>query len=168
MNFFKGIFKKRDPFRRLELRIPKGDFYRTELLCSFITKEIGEDFYIEHFLMSLYLDFVKKSVKSYNIREIYKVLKEEYRKSEKKLRIVKGDTVEDVILYKEDYKYIEIIMEYESIRPGELILLEIYEIYGFRVSFEELLEKIWLKFICDYKDAKKSYASLIKIIENVV
>ncbi|MGL4850691.1 MAG: hypothetical protein ACRC28_17500 [Clostridium sp.] len=168
MDLLRRIFRGRKYNRKLELRIPKGDFYRTELLCSYITKELDEEFYIEHFLMSLYLDFVKNVVKSYNIKEIYKMLKNNYKKTEKTLRLVKGNSVEDVVIYKEEYKYIEIIMENDSIRQGELILLEVYEAYRIKISFEELLEKIWLKFISEYKNEKKSYTSLIKIIENVI
>lgn len=164
-----GIFKN-EKEKELVLNIPKSDFYRTELLCKYIEEDIEDSFCIEHFLMCLYLDFIRDCVTKYNLNKVYSLLSKDFKNRDKKIRLSNGSRDVEVTVKREICTKVNIVMEKESMLKGELILLEMKEEFGFKLSFEELLEKLWLDFIRSYKskNSKVTYESLIKIIERVV
>ncbi|WP_297636925.1 hypothetical protein [uncultured Clostridium sp.] len=173
MGVLKSVLEKifyNEKEKELTLNIPKKDFYRTELLCKCIEDDIEDDFLIEHFLMCLYLDFIRDCIKVYNLEKVYKILKEDYKNRDKKICISNGSKNVEVILEREKCIRLNITMEKKSMVKGELILMELKEEFGIEISFEELLEKLWIGFIREYKskNSKITYNYLIKIIERIV
>lgn len=148
------------------LQIPNSTLYRTELICRYISDETEDSFELENFLMLLYMDFIKNSIKNYNPEKVFQKLRKIYYDSD--TLIISNGT--------ESYSFdrtninlcnITISMSKKDIEKGQLILDEIYELYRYRFSFPKLLESLWLNFIDDYKtgDNKKAYQSIIDLLK---
>lgn len=149
-----------------EINIPMNVFHRTELICNYIKIEKGYDFGVENFLMLLYLDFIRQSVKSYNPKKIYKQITTEYYEK-KSFLIAAGEEAYEVT--KTNYKpcKLDIYIDKENMLAGKLILDELYDLYRVRISFNRLLESLWIGFIESYKKGEnnKAYTTIVKLLK---
>lgn len=160
--FFEDIFAEEEvPYVYIE--IPKDVLYRTELMCEYISSEEDSQFGMNEFIKILYLDFIRECVEHYNPKNVLKRLTTVYYDSGE---IVLSNGTEECIVkrLRENVSRIRIEFDGSDIDKGNLILKEIYELYGYRVSFGKMIEQIWLGFINDYKtgDNKKAFADLMK------
>lgn len=149
-----------------DIEIPSNILHRTELICNYIKKEKGYDFEIENFLMLLYLDFVRQSVVNYNPEKVYKELTKEYYRRET-MTLSTGDEIIEIERSDIDFVTLEITIEREDVDQGMLILEELYDLYKIRISFNRLLESLWIGFIESYKrgENKRAYASIVKLLK---
>lgn len=167
-NLIEKVFAvESDP--EFELCIPNNILHRTELICEYIKTEKGYDFEVEGFLMLLYLDFIKNCIKSYNPRKVFKQLTEEYYQDQY-LTAVNCGVSEIIPIVKYSKTNLVISMAEEDVRKGQLILDELYDLYGYRISFSKLLENLWIGFIEDYKtgENKRAYYSIVKILKECI
>lgn len=163
-----NLFQSTDTVEQptFDIQIPANILHRTELICNYIKKEKGYDFEIENFLMLLYLDFVRQSIVNYNPERVYKQLtKEYYQRDVMKLSI--GDEIFEIERTDIDFKTLEITIAEEDVEQGMLILEELYDLYKIRISFNRLLESLWIGFVESYKrgENKRAYASIVKLLK---
>lgn len=151
----------------LRLMIPTNIVNRTEMICEYISDEIGMHFRVEDFIMVIYLDFIKNSIKKYDPMRIYHEISESYGYNDK-IKIVCGN---------ETYEYdklacgrtdIVITMDKKEARKGQLLLKEIGELYGRKISLDLMISTLWINFIERYKrgDTEKSLKSILKILKS--
>ncbi|MGL4772232.1 MAG: hypothetical protein ACRC2K_01590 [Clostridium sp.] len=150
-----------------DISIPNNVLHRTELICKFISSEKGYDFEIENFLMLLYLDFIKNSIKSYNPKKIYTQLTTKYYEN-RTIILESGDECFQVNIKDTSFSTLEISMDREDVSKGQLILDELYDLYNIRISFNRLLEALWIGFIEGYKrgDNNKAFKTIASLLEN--
>lgn len=152
-----------------DVSIPTNVFHRTELICRYIRKEKGYDFHVENLLMLLYLDFIKQSIKSYNPKKVYKLLTTDYYER-RSMVLTFGDEVYEIEKYETDYLTLEITIAKEDAEEGQLILDELYDLFKVRVSFNRLLESLWIGFIESYKRGENSraYSSIVNLLKECI
>ncbi|MGL5149927.1 MAG: hypothetical protein ACRC7N_05045 [Clostridium sp.] len=150
-----------------EITLPNNVLHRTELICNYISSEYGHDFSLDNFLMLLYLDFIKSSITNYNPKKIYAKLTTEYYKK-KTLILESGDEKYEVVLNGDDFTTLTISIEEEDKEKGMLILEELYDLYRIRISFNRLLEALWIDFIEGYKKGEntKAFKTIVNLLEN--
>lgn len=151
------------------ITIPSDMFYRTELICSYISEQLDESFGIEEFMMLLYNDFIRDCIINYNPARTYKMLSKEYNIEDKIQISINGEKAV-FNANKTDYKEIDLIIDKEEKSKGDLILRELHGLYGLHISFDEMVSKIWISFIEDYKTGtnKRAYHDLMKILRNII
>lgn len=157
--------KEYDP--EFTLSIPNSIVHRTKLICSYIKSEHGYDFELENFLMLLYLDFIKNSIRNYNPKKLFNDLSKNYYEDDY-LVISTGDYKYNIEKTKYTKIDITIIMSDEDVEKGQLILDELYDLYHYKISFSKLLENLWIGFIEDYKCGinKRAYHSIVKLLKD--
>jgi len=148
------------------LQIPKNILLRTELLCKYISEDKGYSFNLENFLMLLYLDFIKTTIKEYNPEKVFKMLSKSYYDNS----VIKlSNGIDSCLIDRTDINIcnITITMDEDDLKKGQLVLEEIFELYKHRYSFSRLMEALWLNFIDGYKrgENKKAYQSIVKLLE---
>lgn len=155
--------------KTFDVTLPTNVLTRTELICKYISSEKGYDFEIENFLMLLYLDFIKTSVKSYNPKKIYEQLTTKYYEKRTMLLNI-GDESFEVETTNVTLTTLEISISREDYEKGQLILDELYDLYKIRISFNRLLESLWIGFIESYKrgENKRAYSSIVKILKETL
>lgn len=170
-----------------ELTLPAGIVERAELMCLYVTEEVGEKFGLSEFLFLLYKDFIYYAVKNPVPKRI---LQEASRKTiSNKVKPKKKDDeyikivcdgveyLERPIDYKEkskdnsfeNKKIVNIKMDKLEAKKGEIILEELYTTMGVRITMEELLGSLWINFIEDYRNGvnKRAYKSIVTILKRV-
>ena len=63
-SFFENVSESNEVI--FDVNIPKNILFRTELICEYVQEEHEYTFNLNNFLILLYLDFVKTSIKTYN------------------------------------------------------------------------------------------------------
>lgn len=154
-----------------KIEIPGNLFYRTELMCSYISEQMDIDFTFVDFLMLLYKDFIKQSVKNYNPLSTYKFLIKKHDNCSKDSITISDGSSTSIYYKNRNIKFKEVTLEVdkEEMKKGQLILDELEDLYNLDMSFDELLTQLWVSFIEDYKNGtnKRAYHSLIKILREV-
>ena len=149
------------------LQIPRNILLRTDLICKYISEEKGYSFNLENFLMLLYLDFIKTTIRDYNPEKVFKMLSKSYCDTST-LKLSNG--VDCCIIDRSNVNMgtLTITMDEDDVEKGQLILDEIYELYKHRFSFSRLIEVLWLSFIDDYKcgENKRAYHSIVKLLKD--
>lgn len=167
-----SIFSKEEveeSIKTFDVTLPTNVLTRTELICKYIKSEKGYDFEIENFLMLLYLDFIKSSIKSYNPKKIYDELTTKYYEKRTMLLNI-GDESFEVETSNITLTTLEISIGKEDYEKGQLILDELYDLYKIRISFNRLLESLWIGFIESYKrgENKKAYGQIVKLLKETL
>lgn len=149
----------------IELIIPKDVFYRTELMCECISDELDLDFELAHFLTALYDNFIYEAVTRYDTKKIARSL--QLRKKYERKTIITIDGKQEVYnLIADNTNTILIEMQNNDIKKGELILSELKALYHCDASFPELMSSIWIDYIEQYKQGKKTaYSQLLNLIK---
>lgn len=160
-----SMFKKESTSTEVDLTIPNNILYRTELMCSYISSENKVEFGIENFLMVLYMDFIKNSIKHYNPERTFKELTRKHEYKSEIVLMINGER-EVYTEIKQECSTVEIEIENEELKKGQLILDELYDIYRYRISMNSLLSSLWINFIEDYKkgENKRAYTQIMKIL----
>ena len=148
------------------LEIPKNVYLRTELICRYITDDLGYDFELENFLMLLYLEFVQNSIKKYNPKKLFQDLNTNYYPCDT-IILTNGVNAYSIDRINQSKVDLTINIEEVEVKKGQLILDELYELYNIKISFKTLLEKLWIKFIEDYKVGanKKTYTLIVNMLK---
>lgn len=164
-NFINRLFAV-DSDPEFELNIPTNIIHRTELICEYIKTEKGYDFEMEEFLMLLYIDFIKNCVKNYNPQRVFKDLSKDYY-DDHYITAIEDGIAYNIPMKKYSKAKLVISMAEEDTKKGQLILDELYDLYGYRISFSKLLENLWIGFIEDYKtgENKRAYHSIVKLLK---
>lgn len=155
--------------KSFDITLPTNVLHRTELICKYISTEKNYDFEIENFLMLLYLDFIKTSVKNYNPKKIYDQLTTKYYQKRSMLLTINNENFE-VETTNVTLTSLEISIAYDDYIKGQLILDELYDLYKIRISFNRLLESLWMGFIESYKrgENKRAYSSIVKLLKETI
>lgn len=147
------------------VNIPENILCRTQLICDFIQEEHDCVFGLNNFLMLLYLDFLKTSVKSYNPEKLFKLLSKDFFQAD----IIISNGTEDYSINRTNYNFsnLTISMNRWDFEKGQLILDEIYDLYKYKFSFSHLIQALWLDFIENYKNGtnKSAYYSIISLLK---
>lgn len=164
INSFISSFSKSATLR---VNIPNMVYIRTKLLCEYISEQVGVEFGIENFLMILYIDFTNEAIKKYDPKRIYGIISNSYG-YEDTIKIAYSNS--EVYEYRRrDEKQVSLIlsMDKRDVMKGELLLTEIYELYGHKISFEKMLSNLWINFIEEYKrgNNQKALNAIIKMLK---
>lgn len=150
----------------VEFIVPSDIFYRTELMCSCISEELELDFRVEHFIMAIYLNFIEDAITKYNPKKVLKMFSNRKTDNDTIDIVINGET--EVFQRKDRHNItITVEMRKEDIKKGELIMLELRELYGFNTSFSRLLSAIWVDFIEEYKKGnnKRAYTAILNLLK---
>lgn len=153
------------------LYIPGDIVDRTELLCMYISEQLGEDVKISTIIMLLYIEFLHYSVTNPNLSRVLKEVTNKYVEPPVEyIKIVCDGKVsyekpEDTRLKRN--KIMKVKMDRSEAKKGEIILDELYYSLGVKVSMEELLSSLWINFISDYREGKnkRAYRSVLKLLK---
>lgn len=145
------------------LTIPVYIFYRTQLICKYITHDKGYLFEIENFLMLIYEDFISNCIKKFSSIEIIKNIS----KYDNDSIIISNGTFKESILRGHKTCCIQISIEDSLTETGKIICAELYESNGFKIDFQTLFERIWINYISDYLngDNEKAYTNILKMLK---
>lgn len=167
-DFISNIFFPDTP-AEFSFYIPNCILHRTELICKYISDEHNCNFSIENFLMLLYLDFIKNSIKNYNPESTFKLLTKDYYK-DTYLYLSNGTNKYKITTQHYEKTLLTISIDKNDVAKGQLILDELYDLYKFRIPFSKLIENLWIGFIEDYKTGttKRAYYSLIKLLKDTL
>lgn len=153
----------------MRLVIPTNVFNRTQLICEYIEGEVEINFGIEDFLMVVYMDYIKSSVRKYDPIKIYKELNSCYGYTDK-IKISSGSYVQEYDRLNCRKTEITISMTKKDARKGQLLLNEMKELYGLNMSFDKMLIALWINFIEKYKrgDSSKCLKAILKILKDTI
>lgn len=150
----------------VNIMIPTDIYYRTELMCKCISSDIEIEWEVIHFIFYIYESFIQDTIEKYNPKDIVKIISRSYKYFNKTNFNVNG---EEFSYCKYDNKVSRLVIKLDKkeIEKGELILSEIRELYGYNITFDELLSIIWINYIEEYKNGnnKKAYKTLYKLIK---
>lgn len=151
----------------VDINIPKNVLIRTKLLCRYIEEEQDVEFDLNNFLMLIYLDFVKTSIKTYDPEKIFKMLTKDYL-SNNKILLSNGTDSCYIEKNKTEFSNITITIEKKDYEYGQMILDEIYDLYKYRISYSHLLESLWMDFMECYKNGtkKRAFKTIIKLLKD--
>lgn len=149
----------------LEIIVPTNIVYRTQMICDFISKQLGTEFCLYDFIMLLYIDFIDNSIKKY---EPLKMLKTLNINNNQSISIYCMDESYEYDKHSENRKLVIITITKEDSERGQILLDEMEELYGQKISLEKMFNSIWINFIEDYKHGKNKDALsyIIKIIKD--
>lgn len=153
----------------ITLIVPTNIVKRTQLICNYISEELDIEFCIYDFIMLLYENFIKNSIKKYEPIKMIKKLNKSYSYDEI-IKISYSDKeVYSFNRNKCDKKQVIIKMPKETAYNGQLLLDELYDLYRHNLNIEKMIYKIWIDFIEDYKrgEENKVLKDIIKMLKNV-
>ncbi|WCK56954.1 hypothetical protein PP175_27575 (plasmid) [Aneurinibacillus sp. Ricciae_BoGa-3] len=169
ISHFIGIEEEVSP--TLYVQVPTTVGLRTEMLCEYFNRkyEPPEQIGIQEFIMLLYFNFLDSSIEKYDPMKIYRTLHKSYL-NEEPLEIVNNGKVTHYQPKGYNKTRYEIDMDKSSIRKGEILLMELDELYGHSLTVEKMLASIWINFIEAYKrgDDKKFSDSILKLLKTHV
>ena len=176
VNSLKGIFKSCSEFIKglatskeeiIKINIPQNILFRTQLICTYISEESDYTFGLDNFIMFLYLDFIKNAITRYNPKKTYINLTKEYYKRDL-ITISNGEETYIIDNTKTEFFEITIGMDKNDVSKGQLILDELYSLYGRKIEFDKLIESLWIGFIEEYKlgENKKAYKTILKMLQS--
>lgn len=168
LNLLSKFLYKESDYINIDIVIPKEIFFRTQLICNYISVEENCNFDLTTFIYLLYLDFVKNSIINYNPQKVFERLTHNYI-DKKSLIITNGYENYELKNSISTYTYNICFDKFEASK-GQLILDELYELFHTKIPFCRLLEALWISFIYEYKtgDNKKTFNYLRKILkENI-
>ncbi|UYZ38984.1 hypothetical protein OD350_29290 (plasmid) [Clostridium beijerinckii] len=173
--FFNNIFNmlskylhKDSDYITVTIILPKEVILRTQLICNYISEEEDCYFDLNSFLLLLYLDFIKDCIEKYDPKKVLQRLTYNYL-DKKPLIITNGYEKYQLNSTSSYYEY-NINFEKTEASKGELILDELHELFHCHISFNTLIEQLWVSFIYRYKtgENKKAFAYLRRILkENI-
>lgn len=160
------IFVQKEKIKSFSITIPSHVLYRSKLICSYIETEIHDSFSLDNLVMILYLNFIKDCIRNYNPVSVYNLLNKIYYDS-KNIVLSCGDESISIDLDPVKLSSLDMCIAEKDYEKGQLILDELYELYGCRFSFSNLIECLWMDFICSYKNGqnKRAYHSIIKMLK---
>ena len=163
--FIKGLASSKEEI--IKINIPQNILFRTQLICTYISEESDYPFELENFIMFLYLDFIKNSITRYNPKKTYINLTKEYYKRDL-ITISDGSETYIVDTTRTEFFEITIGMDKKDVAKGQLILDELYSLYGRKIEFDKLIESLWIGFIEEYKlgENKKAYKTILKMLKS--
>lgn len=139
----------------LELIVPANVIYRTQMICDYISKQLGIKFEIYDFIMSIYMEFIDNSIKKYEPLNFLKVLSRSYS------NVVKISCEHEEFEYEkgnENKKLVIITITKDDSKRGQVLLYELEELYGTKISLDKMFNSIWINFIEEYKHGKSNEA----------
>lgn len=148
-----------------DINIPKNIVFRTQLICKCVEEEHDYTFNLNNFLMLLYIDFIKTSIKTYNPEKTFQLLTKSF--FEPDLILSNGSDQYNIKRTNFEYSNITVTIKKEDYDKGQLILDELYDIYRYKINFSHLIEALWLDFIECYKTGskKRAYYSIVKLLK---
>ena len=163
-SFFENVSESNEVI--FDVNIPKNILFRTELICEYVQEEHDYNFNLNNFLMLLYLDFVKTSIKTYNPEKVFQLLSKDFFETD--LLISNGSESCNIKRNNFEFSNITISIARKDYLKGQLILDELYDIYKCKFSFSHLIEALWLDFIECYKTGskKRAYYSIINLLKD--
>lgn len=163
-SFFENINEQNEVI--FDIDIPKNILFRTQLICKYVEEEHECTFNLNNFLMLLYLDFIKSSIKTYNPEKVFRLVTKDF--FEKDLLLSNGTENYNIKRNNYEFSNITISIDRKDYLKGQLILDELYDIYKYKVSFSHLIESLWLDFIESYKTGskKRAYYSIVKLLKD--
>lgn len=146
--------------------VPSDIYYRTELMCKCISSDLEIEWGVIHFIFFIYESFIQEAIEKYNPSVIKSMINRSCRIFQSINITIDG---EDFSYSRYDNKVskLTIKLDKEEAAKGELIISEIEELFGYKLSFDELITLIWIDYIEEYKKGnnKKAYKTLYKLIE---
>ena len=152
----------------LHIEIPTSIFLRTKQICKYIEENICVRFDIVSFIMILYIEFIENAVTERSTLDICKLIND--FSPDDKIIISNGHEVCECSLKENSKTKIIISMDKKLVIRGELLLAELYELYGYKMTFEKTLEAIWTSFIYNYLkgDSKKALTAIINTVKSSI
>lgn len=143
----------------LKLIVPANIVYRSELICEYISKQIGHEFCIYDLILLLYKDFINSNILKY---DTLKMLRELTKDHDEVIKLKIGDKV---LEHKKECnrKLVIITVPKKDTLSGELLLEELKDIYGKEISLEKMFCNIWINFIEQYKRGENQ-----EILNNII
>lgn len=157
LTFKTNLWELIDSFRstfsateHLRLTLPSNVYYRSHLLCDYISEKVGVSFGLSDFIMMLYLEFLETSIETYKPDKIYEA-------------ITRSNGYDDtVVIHEQDQVYtfkkretkrtdIFLTMAKRDAKKGHLLLDEMEDLYGQAPTLEKLVSTLLINFIEDYK-----------------
>lgn len=172
-NVFNSLSKyleNKSPYINITVRIPKDIMIRTKLICDYISHEEDCNFDLNIYIYLLYLDFIKDCIENYNPKKILDRLAHDYI-NQKSLIITNGYEKYQINTNTISFYKYSLRFDKDDAAKGILILDELFELFHFNISFDKLIEQLWISFIYNYKtgDNKKAFSYLRRILrENLV
>lgn len=153
----------------ITLVVPTNIVKRTQLICNYISEELHSEFDIYDLLMLLYENFIRNSIKKYEPMKIFRELNRTYSYDDV-IKISYSD--KEVYSFNRvecDKKQVVITMSKEVASKGQLLLDELYDLYGHNLNVDKMIYRIWINFIEDYKRGEENQVlrDIIKMLKNV-
>lgn len=145
-----NIFSSRNKVKTVNLAflVPNETVIRSNLICSYITQEIGYPFTLEDFILLLYDCFLYEYTKVYNPKGTIDILNYSFYDY---IYIKNGEGIQKVDRSGIDTKLIEMVMIEEDALKGHVVLEELKELYGKNYTLGNLVLKVWVNFIERFK-----------------
>lgn len=161
-----------EAFRRtitMELEVPTSVYARTRLLCEYISDKVGVRYHVSELLMTIYLEFLQKSIEGYNPTKIYEEITRSYGYGER-LVIHAEDRVYEYEKRSGTKTILTITIDKKDARKGELILEEMDELFGNVPPLEGLFSTLWINFIEEYKrgNNQKALNAIIRSLKKTL
>lgn len=151
----------------LNVIVPTNILIRTKLICDYISEEVEVEFSIENFLMIVYLDFIRESIRKYDPLKIYRQLNESFGYNDT-IKLTFGDEVYEY--NKRECSRTELIIEMDKkdALKGQQLLSELDDLYGrTNITLEKMISTLWINFIENYKRGEhdKALKTIIKMLK---
>jgi hypothetical protein len=153
----------------ITLIMPTNIVKRTQLICNYISEELHSEFGIYDLIMLLYENFIRNATKKYEPMKMFRELNRTYNYDDV-IKISYSD--KEVYSFNRvecDRKQVVITMSKEVASKGQLLLDELYDLYGHNLNIDKMIYKIWVNFIEDYKRGEENQVlrDIIKMLKNV-
>lgn len=135
---------------KLRLTLPSNVYYRSQLLCDYISEKVGVSFGLSEFIMLLYLEFLETSIERYNPDKIYDSMTRSYGYDDTVV-IHEHDRVYEFKKRETKRTDIFLTMDKNDAKKGQLLLDEMEDLYGQAPTLEKLVSTLLINFIEDYK-----------------
>lgn len=164
-NIFSEFLHKAPDYIDIDISIPKEIYLRTQLICDYISDEEDVDFDLNSFIFLLFYDFIKDCIEHYNPKKVFEKLTFNY--INKQTLVITNGYEEIEINNGINFYKLRISFDKYDVDKGELILEELSELFHSKISFNQLIEQLWVSFIYEYKtgDNKKAFAYLKRIVK---
>lgn len=135
---------------QLRLTTPSNVYYRSQLLCEYISEKVGVPFDSSELIMLLYLDFLETSIQKYNPDKIYEAMTRSHGYDDT-IVIHEVDRVYEFKKRQTKRTNIFLTMDKKDAKKGQLLLDEMEDLYGQAPTLEKLVSTLLINFIEDYK-----------------
>jgi hypothetical protein len=145
MGFFKSSKVKTV---KVAFLIPKEVVLRSNMLCSYLTKEAGYNFTLNEFVTFIYNCFIEECFQVYNPLGILNILNYNYSDI---ITIKDGTEVYTVDRNIKNTKLVEFTLTETDAKGGLEVLEELKELYNYKSNLGNLVLKVWINFINRFK-----------------